>query len=75
MTNFSFQFLRIYSNLNGRFVIRNMESNGKFITLATTLYAPNEKDSNINFFRIFFDHLRDFKCEEIIVGRNDSSRF
>ena len=44
-----------------------MESNGKFITLATTLYAPNEKDSNINFFRIFFYHLRDFKCEEIIV--------
>ena len=52
-----------------------MESNGKFITLATTLYAPNEKDSIINFFRIFFDHLRYFKCEEVIVGRNSGSRF
>ena len=31
------------------------------------LYAPNDDDPN--FFLNFFDHLNDFKCDEVIIKR------
>ena len=30
------------------------------------LYAPNDDDPN--FFLNFFDHLNDFKCDEVVIG-------
>ena len=30
------------------------------------LYAPNDDDPS--FFLNFFDHLNDFKCDEVIIG-------
>ena len=62
---FSFQILRSYSDVNGRFIICDIESKGKYITLAT-LYAPNE--DNPIFFQNFFNHLRDFQCDEVMIG-------
>ena len=63
--NFCFQILRTYSDVNGRFIICDVKSGGKYITLAT-LYAPN--DDEPCFFQDFFDHLRDFQCEDLIIG-------
>ena len=44
--NFSFKILRLYSDSNGRFIICDIETEGRFITLAT-LYAPNEDEPRI----------------------------
>ena len=63
--NFSFQILRLYSDTNGRFIICDIETEGKCITLAT-LYAPNEDETS--FFQHFFDHLSDFQCDDLIIG-------
>ena len=54
-----------YVDPEGRFVICDLNSSGKQITLAN-IYAPN--DDNPNFFTPFFEHLTDFNCEDIIVG-------
>ena len=63
--NFSFQILRLYLDTNGRFIICDIETEGKCITLAT-LNAPNEDEPS--FFQDFFDHLSDFRCDELIIG-------
>ena len=63
--NFSFQILRLYLDTNGRFIICHIETEGKCITLAT-LYAPNEDEPS--FFQDFFDHLSDFRCDDLIIG-------
>ena len=63
--NFSFQILRLYSDVDGRFIICDIESEGKIITLAT-LYAPNEDNST--FFQNFFKHLHDFHYDDVIIG-------
>ena len=63
--NFSFQLLKAYTDPKGRFIICDLITNGKHITLAN-IYAPNEDDPN--FFTSVFNQLLDFKCEEIIVG-------
>ena len=63
--NFSFQILRLYLDTNGRFIICDIETEGKCITLAT-LYAPNEDEPS--FFQDFFDHLSDFRCDDLIIG-------
>ena len=50
----------------GRFIICDIKTNEKLITLAT-LYAPNEDDPS--FFERFHNHLRDhFQCDDIIIG-------
>ena len=49
---------------NGRFIICDIETEGKCITLAT-LHAPNEEPS---FFQDFFHHLSDFQCDDLIIG-------
>ena len=64
--NFSFQILRLYLDTNGRFIICDIETEGKCITLAT-LYAPNEDEPS--FFQGFFDHLSDFQCDDLIIDR------
>ena len=63
--NFSFQVTRTYSDPNGRFIIFDVSTNGKCITLAN-VYAPNVDDPN--FIISVFDQLVDFKCDEIIGG-------
>ena len=63
--NFAFEIERIFLDTNGRFIICDIKTEGKYITLAT-LYAPNN-DEPI-FFQDFFDHLLDFRCEDLIIG-------
>ena len=51
---------------NGRFVICDIETNSKLLTLANVhVYAPNEDDPV--FFQAVFGHLSSFHCEEIII--------
>ncbi|CAH3016349.1 unnamed protein product, partial [Porites evermanni] len=49
----------------GRFIICDIKTNEKCFTLGN-IYAPNE--DNPTFFLDFFDHLADFKCDDIIIG-------
>ena len=63
--NFAFEIERIFLDTNGRFIICDIKTEGKYITLAT-LYAPIN-DEPI-FFQDFFDHLLDFRCEDLIIG-------
>ena len=63
--HFSFQLSKVYIDPKGRFIICDLTTNGKHITVAN-LYAPNEDDPN--FFISVFSQLLDFKGEEIIVG-------
>ena len=60
--NFSFQLQRSFLD---NIIICDIKTNEKLITLAT-IYAPNEDDSG--FFERFHDHLRDFQCDDNIVG-------
>ena len=63
--NFAFQLERSYSDPKGRFIICDIETNGRLFTLAT-IYAPNDDDPA--FFESFFSHLQDFHCDDIILG-------
>ena len=63
--NFNFQIHKVFSDPNGRFLICDIVADSKRLTVAN-IYAPNEDDPN--FFQVFFDHLSNFKCEEIIIG-------
>ena len=62
---FSFKIRKSFSDPNGRFIICDIETQQKCITLAT-LYAPNVDDPS--FLEIVFEHLLDFECDEIIIG-------
>ena len=64
-SNFAFQLERSYSDPKGRFIICDIETNGRLFTLAT-IYAPNDDDPA--FFESFFSHLQDFHCDDIILG-------
>ena len=48
--NFSFQISKTYSDPGGRFIICDLITNGKILTLAN-IYAPNEDDPD--FFNSF----------------------
>ena len=63
--NFSFEILRIYSDTNGRFIICDIKTEDKCITLAN-LYAPNNDEPR--FFQDFFHHVADFRCDHLIIG-------
>lgn len=63
--NFNCQIHKVFSDPNGRFLICDIVADSKRLTVAN-IYAPNEDDPN--FFQVFFDHLSNFKCEEIIIG-------
>ena len=62
--NFSFQISKTYSDPRRRFIIWDLITNGKILTLAN-IYAPNEDDPE--FFNSSFNHLLDFRCEEITI--------
>ena len=49
----------------GRFIICDIKTEEKYITLAT-IYAPN--DDEPAFFQNFFEHLLDFRCDDLIIG-------
>ena len=63
--NITFQISRTYCDPEGRFIICDMTTNGKQLTLVN-LYAPNDDDPN--FFTAVFEHLSDFQCDEVIIG-------
>jgi len=56
--NFTFQILKTYTDPLGRFLICDIRTNGVYLTIA------NDK----SFFTNFFDHLRDFKGDDVIIG-------
>ena len=62
---FDFKMKRVYCDPNGRFIICDIQTNEKYLTLAT-IYAPNNDDAV--FFEGFFEHLLDFQCEEVLIG-------
>ena len=62
---FSFKIRIFFSNPNGRFIICDIVTEQKYVTLATQC-APNADDPR--FFKLFFDHKNDFECDEIIIG-------
>ena len=63
--NFDFQIEKVFIDPQGRFIICDIKTNENCLTLAN-IYAPNE--DNPAFFLDFFDHLIDFKGDDIIMG-------
>ena len=63
--NFNLNINKIFLDPNGRFIICDIEADGKLLTVAN-IYAPNNDDPE--FFHVIFDQLSSFKCEEIIIG-------
>ena len=63
--NITFRILRTYCGPEGRFIICDMTTNGKQLTLVN-LYAPNNDDPN--FFTSVFEHLAYFQCDKVIIG-------
>ena len=63
--NFDLQIMKTYIDDSGRFILCDLKTNGKSITL-TNIYAPNEDDPA--FFKNLLDHLQDFEGDEIIIG-------
>ena len=62
--NFNFQIHKVFSEPNGRFLVCDIVVDCKRLTV-DNIYTPNEDDPN--FFQVFFAHLSNFKCEEIIT--------
>ena len=50
--NFSFQISKTYTDPEGRFIICDLNTNGKQITLLN-IYAPNEDDPSTFFISVF----------------------
>ena len=63
--NFNLTILKVFSDPLGRFILCDIKAEEKLLTLAN-LYAPNMDDPI--FFNKAFNHLKDFKCEELILG-------
>ena len=63
--NFDFHIEKVFIDPQGRFIICNIKTNENCLTLAN-IYAPNE--DNPAFFLNFFEHLTDFKGDDIIMG-------
>jgi len=63
--SFNFQIMKTFLNPAGRFIICNLKTNEKCVTLAN-VYALSEDGGN--FFNSFFGYLLDFNCEGIIIG-------
>ena len=62
--NFAFQLERSYSDLKGRFIICDIQTNGRLFTLAT-IYAHNDDDPA--FFESFFSHLQGYHCDDMVL--------
>ena len=63
--NFCFQVLKQHSDPHGRFIVIDISSNEKVITLVN-LYAPNHDDPDL--FQKVLDVLSDFTCDDITCG-------
>ena len=57
--------MKTYIDDSGRFILCDLKTNGKIITL-TNIYAPNK--DNPAFVKNLFDHLQYFEGDEIIIG-------
>ena len=65
--NFTFQILKSYSDPVGRFLIIDIHTENKTLTLANcNIYAPNNDDPFL--FENFYYHLLTFDCGELILG-------
>ena len=62
---FTFQISRTYRDPGGRYIICDLITNGKHLTLAN-IYAPN--NGHPTFFASVFERLADFKSDEVILG-------
>ena len=63
--NFNLEIHKVFLDPSGRFIICDIKADQKLLTLAN-VYSPNVDDPN--FFNSLFDHLRDFKCEEMAIS-------
>ena len=63
--NFEFKVIRQFSDPAGRFIIVDIETEGRVLTLVN-IYAPNQDKPD--FFRKVADQLLSFDCEEICLG-------
>ena len=61
--NFQFQILKHFADPEGRFIITDIDTGNKIMTLVN-VYAPNE--DNPAFFRNVRDKLCSFECDFII---------
>ena len=64
-SNFQSEIIRQYSDQERRFIIIDMKTGNKVLTLVN-IYAPN--NDNPTFFQNVVDHLFSFECEKIIMG-------
>ena len=63
--SFNLNVIKTLQDPNGRFIICDIEADGKLLTLAN-IYASNKDDPN--FFDTFFDRLSCFKCCDVVIG-------
>ena len=65
--NFSFEIVKQFSDPEGRFILCDIKTDSKIVTLLN-IYAPNNDDPT--FFENIYEHLNSFECEEIVYGGN-----
>ncbi|KAL9972969.1 hypothetical protein ACROYT_G019370, partial [Oculina patagonica] len=63
--NFEIKIIKNFIDVEGRYIICDINANGKNITLIN-LYAPNEDDPT--FFESLFEHVEDFQSDDVIIG-------
>ena len=64
--NFFFEVKKYFSDPQGRYVIADIQTEDKVITLQN-IYAPNE-DEPVFFFQNAFEKLSTFECENVVIG-------
>ena len=67
--NFSFEIAKQFSDPEGRFILCDIKTDCKIITLLN-IYAPNNDDPT--FFEKIYEHLNSFECEEVVFGGDQS---
>ena len=63
--SFTFEILKSFSDPEGRFIIVDISTENKTLTLVN-IYAPNKDDAD--FFEKVFNHLLTFDCVKLILG-------
>ena len=63
--SFEPQIMKNYIDPAGRYIVCDLTSNRKLVTLVN-VYAPNNGDPN--FFKILAEHIEDFQKDEIVIG-------
>ena len=63
--NFTFQILKQYCDPEGRFIIIDIKTEDRTLTLIN-IYAPNKDDPS--FFQKVIDYSLDFACGDIVFG-------